>query len=275
MKIAITGANGYIGSALVKCCLDKGYTTIAVDIDNTNIDKRAEFKKIDIFDVPENLYEAFDKPDVIIHLAWRNGFVHNDPVHISDLYKHYYFLDEMIKNGVKYISVMGSMHEIGYHEGVIDENTPCNPMSLYGIGKNALRQSLECLVKDKDVYLHWLRGYYIVGNDERSNSVFGKIIRAYNDGKKEFPLNSGKNKYDFISLDKLCEQIIAASTQDKINGIINICSGKPVSLGERIEQFIIENNLDVKLNYGVFPDRLYDSPIVYGDNSKIKEILHL
>lgn len=275
MRIAITGANGYIGSSLVKSCIDRGYTTIAVDIDNTNIDKRAEFKKIDIFQVSENLYEAFDKPDVIIHLAWRNGFVHNDPVHISDLYKHYYFLDEMIKNGVKYISVMGSMHEIGYHEGVIDENTPCNPMSLYGIGKNALRQSLECLVKDKDVYLHWLRGYYIVGNDERSNSVFGKIIRAYNDGKKEFPLNSGKNKYDFISLDKLCEQIIAASTQDKINGIINICSGKPVSLGERIEQFIKDNNLYIKLNYGVFPDRPYDSPIVYGDNSKIKEILHL
>lgn len=273
MKIAITGANGYIGSALVKSCLDKGYTTIAVDIDNTYIDKRAGFKKIDIFNALENLYEAFDKPDVLIHLAWRNGFVHNDPVHISDLYKHYQFLEAMIKNGVKYISVMGSMHEIGYYEGVIDENTPCNPMSLYGIGKNALRQSLECLVKDKDVYLHWLRGYYIVGNDERSNSVFGKIIRAYNEGKKEFPLNSGKNKYDFISLDKLCEQIIAASTQNKINGIINICSGKPVSLGERIEQFIRENNLGIKLDYGVFPDRPYDSPIVYGDNKRIVEIL--
>ena len=31
---------------------------------------------------------------------------------------------------------MGSMHEIGYWEGAIDENTPCNPMSMYGIAKD-------------------------------------------------------------------------------------------------------------------------------------------
>ena len=46
-----------------------------------------------------------------------------------------------------------------------------------------------------------------------------------------------------------------------------------MSLGDRMNQFITENNLDIKLKYGVFPDRLYDSPVIYGDNSKIKVIL--
>lgn len=273
MRIAITGANGYIGSSLVKKALDLNYEIIAVDIDNTYIDDRAEYIKVNIFDDTENLYDKMGRPDVLIHLAWRKGFIHNDMAHLEDIDKHYRFIVKMIDCGVKYVSIMGSMHEIGYYEGKIDEDTPCNPLSLYGIGKNALRQSLECLVKDKDVYMHWLRGFYIIGNDERSSSVFGKIIRANNEGKKEFPLNSGKNKYDFIKIDDLCNQIIAASTQNKINGIINICSGKPVPLGERIEQFIRENNLGIKLDYGVFPDRPYDSPIVYGDNKRIIEIL--
>ncbi len=274
MKIAITGANGYIGSALIKRCIEKGYSTVAVDLDNKYIDNRAEYLNINIFDNNENLFDRMGCPDVLIHLAWRKGFIHNDIAHLEDLDKHYKFLTSMIDSGVKYLSVMGSMHEIGYYEGAIEPNTPCNPMSLYGIAKNALRQALECYVAEKGIAFHWLRAFYIVGEDERSSSVFGKLIRSANEGKKEFPLNSGKNKYDFISIDELCEQIIAASVQDNVNGIINVCSGMPVALGERIEQFISDNNLDMKLKYGVFPDRPYDSPIVYGDNTRIKEIFN-
>lgn len=32
MKIAITGANGYIGASLVKKCLDFGHSVVAVDL---------------------------------------------------------------------------------------------------------------------------------------------------------------------------------------------------------------------------------------------------
>lgn len=273
MKILVTGANGYLGSALVTKCIDLGYETVAVDISNTYIDKRAIYKNIDIFDQNIDFYEEFERPDVLIHLAWRNGFVHKDTSHIIDLPSHYLFIEKIINSGVKYVSVMGSMHEIGYHEGMVDENTPCNPLSLYGIAKNALREALECSLVGNDVNFHWLRAYYIIGNDIRSNSVFGKLLRKAMNGEKEFPLNSGKIKYDFISLDELCEQIIATSIQKKFNGTINLCSGKPVSLGDRIEQFIKDNNLDTKINYGVFPDRPYDSPVIYGDNSKITEIM--
>lgn len=43
---------------------------------------------------------------------------------------------------------MGTMHEVGYWEGAIDEHTPCNPQSQYGIAKNAMRQSLMLTAKD-------------------------------------------------------------------------------------------------------------------------------
>ena len=272
MKIAITGANGYIGSALVTKCLDLKLDIVAVDINDTYVDKRANFKKIDIFDNKVDFYKEMEKPDVLIHLAWRNGFIHNDISHLDDLPKHYLFLKKMIDCGVKYVSVLGTMHEVGYYEGKIDENTSCNPMSLYGIAKNALRQ-LFFTMNTNDVNLHWLRAYYIVGDDLKSNSIFGKLIRSANEGNKEFPLNSGRMKYDFISLEELCKQIVAASIQSEVNGVINLCSGVPISLGERVEQFISDNNLDIKLNYGVFPDRPYDSPIVYGDNTRIMKIM--
>lgn len=67
--------------------------------------------------------------------------------------------------------------------------------------------------------------------------------------------------------------IAAATMQDEVLGIINCCSGKPVSLAEQIEGFIRDNHLDIQLEYGAFPDRPYDSPGVWGDASKIQRIL--
>ena len=62
-------------------------------------------------------------------------------------------------------------------------------------------------------------------------------------------------------------------SQDKILGIINICSGHPEKLADRVERFIVENEYKIKLKYGAFPDRPYDSPCEYGNANKIKEIL--
>lgn len=66
---------------------------------------------------------------------------------------------------------------------------------------------------------------------------------------------------------------MAASTQETITGIINVCTGRPVALKEKVEEFIKENNLHIKLKYGAYPDRPYDSKIIYGDNTKITSIL--
>lgn len=271
MRAVVTGANGYIGSELVKQLADAQIEVLALDINDTQIDKRVDFMRINVFD--EFPAEVIEDTDILIHLAWRNGFDHNYLSHLEDLHKHFQFIQNVIDSGCTNISVLGTMHEVGYFEGKLNEDAPCNPMSLYGVAKNALRQSIECYTKNKDVCVHWLRAFYITGNDVNSNSVFGKLLRSAMNGQKEFPFTSGKNQYDFISVDELCRQIIAASMQTKIDGIINLCSGVPMSLGDRMNQFIAENNLDIKLKYGVFPDRPYDSPIIYGDNSKIKAIM--
>ena len=67
----------------------------------------------------------------------------------------------------------------------------------------------------------------------------------------------------------------AAVMQDKICGIINICSGRPEKSADRAERFIAENHLAIRLKYGAFPDRPYDSKAVWGDPEKIDRIMQL
>ena len=92
MKIVVTGANGYLGTGIVKQLCDDGNEVIAVcHHDSEEIDKRAKVVKCDIFSVEDPFCE-FESPDILLHLAWRNGFVHNDTSHVMDLQKHYNFL---------------------------------------------------------------------------------------------------------------------------------------------------------------------------------------
>lgn len=272
-KILVTGGNGYIGKYVVKELLSEGHNVIVSDIDKTGLPDGAEFTDVPIFSGDKDIYKKTGSPDVCIHLAWKDGFVHNSPAHMANLSSHITFCEDMMAGGLPILSCMGTMHEVGYWEGAIDENTPCAPQSQYGIAKNAMRQSLMLTAEKSSCVLNWLRAYYIVCDEEKGNSIFAKLIQAEKKGQEKFPFTSGRNLYDFIDIRELARLISAASLQTKINGIINVCTGEPESLGSCIERFIKEHDMKIRLAYGEYPDRPYDSPGVWGNADKIKQIM--
>lgn len=272
MKILITGANGYLGKGVVKKLTERGNNVVATDYKLDNAVDNVMNVECDLFSI-DNPYDYFYKPDVLLHMAWRDGFIHYSDSHIVDLPKHYSFIKKMINGGVKHIAVMGSMHEIGFFEGPIKEDTPCNPTTPYGISKNALRELTQMLCKQNNIVFQWLRGYYIVGNTKYGSSIFSKITQAEMNGENEFPFTLGQNQYDFIDYYEFCNQVSEVVNQENEQGIINICSGSPEKLADRVERFIKDNNYKIKLEYGAFPDRPYDSKAIWGDNKKIQKIM--
>ena len=272
-RVLVTGAGGYIGRHVVAALCDMGAEVTAEDFRTDGIDARANALVYDIFNGSAAMFRELGSPDACLHMAWKDGFVHNSDAHMGFLSMHYNFLRGMIDGGLKQLAVMGTMHEIGYWEGAIDENTPCNPISMYGVAKDALRRSAFLMVREKDVCLQWLRAYYIYGDDKRAVSVFGKLLQAEEAGKDTFPFTSGKNLYDFIHVDELSRQIAAAVLQTEVDGIINCCTGKPMSLADKVEGYIREHGMKIRLEYGAFPDRAYDSPGVWGDAGKIQAIM--
>lgn len=272
-KIVVTGANGYIGKHVVHTLLDLGVQVTAVDLVSNNIDPRAKYVQMNVLNAGDDVYERLGQPNACLHLAWNDSFMHNSDAHMKLVSSHYQFLKNLIDSGLTRLAAMGSMHEIGYLEGCADENVVCNPINLYGVAKNSLQRSLFVLAQEKNIVVQWLRAFYITGDDRHNHSIFTRIIQAVERSESEFPLNSGKNRYDFIHIDDLAKMISASMLQSEETGIINCCSGVPVSLSEKVEEFISSNKYNIKLKYGAYPDRPYDSPGIWGNNTKINRIL--
>ena len=108
MKILVTGANGYLGQGIVRSILNNGHCVVATDFNTQFVDERAERIACNLFEV-DNPYSFFGEPDVLLHLAWRDGFVHYSSAHIDDLPKHYAFIKKMVDGGIQQVAVMGSI----------------------------------------------------------------------------------------------------------------------------------------------------------------------
>lgn len=274
MRFLVTGANGYVGRWVVQALTSAGHQVLEVSRHKpSTLPQGAEWKILDVLHCTQEELSVLGEVDGLIHLAWQDGFSHNAPSHMDNLPNHYHFLEMFAKMGCQNMTVIGTMHEIGYYEGCVDAQTPCHPRSLYGIAKNALREAFFLLAEQYDIRAKWPRAYYICGDDEKNNSIFSKIIQWEKEGKETFAFTSGKNEYDFIQVEELGLQLALLALHPNATGIYNTCSGTPTPLRDQVEIFLKQNQFAIRPEYGKFPDRAYDSPRIWGDATAILDLM--
>ena len=278
-NVVITGGNGYIGSHVVKKILEypDEFGIVVACRNSENIPTGVKCLSLDILKDSNktNLFEYLGKPDICIHLAWTNGFQHNAPSHIEELSSHFTFLKNLADSGTHQFIVAGSFREYGSVNGMVSQNVFTEPENLYALSKRTLKRALEIYFKDRDICLQWIRPFTVYGDDEKNNSIMSKIIKWEKENKKTFQFTNGDEQYDYIEIDQLAQQIIAIASQTEIDGVIDCCSGYPTRIGDKIEEFLTTNGYKIRPLYGAFPKRAYDSPVIYGDSTKIKEIMRL
>ena len=94
MNILVTGANGYLGQGVVNALLEKDVEVIATGRNTDKVNNKAIKVDCELFEV-EDPYTYFGQPDVLLHMAWKDGFVHYSDSHMKELPNHYLFLKKI------------------------------------------------------------------------------------------------------------------------------------------------------------------------------------
>lgn len=272
MKIIVTGANGFIGRHLLPRLMDEGHEVIAVVRNKKNLiscDGRCQIVELDIGDINSHKFMILKQADTLIHLAWGHLSNYRTLQHIeAELPIHYQFIKKIISLGIMNVSVIGTCFEYGMQSGELSESLETQPDNPYGFAKDTLRKQLEFLRTKYNFNLTWMRLFYMYGDDQPANTLYSQLRAAVNKGEQVFNMSGGEQLRDYLHIDDVVQGIMNVVDRKENIGIVNICSGKPISIRSLVEQWIESNNWIISLNFGYYSYPDYEPFAFWGDNSK-------
>ncbi len=281
MKILVTGSTGFIGNYVIRELIKRNdFEIIATSIDQIKKARINEwFKDIkyiaqDLNEVKENYFTYFENPELLIHLSWQGLPNYKDLFHIErNLFTNYNFIKNMVQNGLRNLSVIGTCFEYGMQEGSLSEGIYTNPITAYGLAKDTLRKFIEELSKKFEFKFKWIRLFYLYGRGQNPKSILSQLDQALKNNEEKFNMSKGDQLRDYLEVEKAAEYIVQISLQNRINGIINCCSGKPISIKNLVKAYLKKKDMNIKLNLGYYPYPDYEPMAFWGDNKKLNKIL--
>ena len=273
MNIAVTGAAGFVGRHVL-AELEK-YSVDVVAITRKPLDlpvhPRRNVVQLDLQDISYDTFGLLGNPDVLIHLAW-GGLPNYGSLHHfeKELPEHYRFLNCLIKSGLRCLVVAGTCFEYGMQSGALKEGIDTHPSTPYGYAKDALRRQLEFLQCKDQFSLIWGRLFYLYGDGQADTSLFSQLRKAVESGKGGFNMSGGEQLRDYLPVADAAKILVSLALQKRNIGVVNVCSGKPVSVRKLVEGFVETNKWKIDLNLGHYPYPDYEPMVFWGDRSKLE-----
>lgn len=278
IKVLVTGATGFIGQHVIPLLIEKRYNVVAVSRDERKAGRMpwrelVEYISCDIKN-PGFIYENAGCPDILIHLAWSGLPHYQDLFHYEEnLPVSFHFIRYMIGCGVKHILVAGTCLEYGMQSGMLSENTRTDPVTAYGIAKDTLRKLLQLYQKEHPFNLQWVRLFYTYGPGQSKNSLIAQLDIAVKKGETVFNMSGGEQLRDYLPIEEVARRIVLIAGNPGFSGIINCCSGYPISIRRLVEEYVDQCKYDVQLNLNYYSYPTYEPMAFWGDAEKINSLL--
>ena len=279
LKVMVTGASGFVGRHLVAALLARGCQVRAVARREAPARALAwfdqvEFVAADIHDPAADVAALCEGVDALVHLAWPGLPNYQGLFHLEhNLMADYAFIKRAVEAGVGQVQVTGTCFEYGMHSGPLSEALECRPANAYGLAKHSLRLFLETLRQQQPFNLQWARLFYLHGEGQNPNSLLAALDRAIDCGQASFDMSAGEQLRDFLPIETATAHLAALLHRREFSGVVNLCSGQPVSVRSLVERHCAARESSIALNLGHYPYPAHEPMAFWGDARRLHALL--
>jgi len=277
MKIAVSGATGFIGRHVLAELASRSLETVALVRPSSAGSQAYPASRVvafDLHDAPSDAFQRLGCPDALIHLAW-SGLPNYRSLHHfeHELPAQYRFLRGLIDAGLQTLVVAGTCFEYGMQSGPLSEQVTPQPDNPYGYAKNALRCQLEYLQQAQPFNLAWARLFYLYGDGQAESSLLPQLRSAVERGERFFNMSGGEQLRDYLPVSTVASHLASLALLGRDLGVVNVCSGQPVSVRGLVEDWIREHDWPIEplLSHYPYPD--YEPMAFWGSRDKLDGIL--
>jgi nucleoside-diphosphate-sugar epimerase len=229
----ITGGAGFLGINLVRYLLDRGHTVSTLDIADFDYPEkdRVRIVKGDIRD-RKALDRALDQVDIVVHTAAALPLYKPEDIYTTDLDGTRNVLQAAFDHTVERCIHISStaVYGIPDHHPLL-ENDRLHGVGPYGEAK--VKAEEICLeFRTRGLCVPIIRPKSFVGPERLG--VFALFYDWAKDGKGFPMIGSGKNRYQLLDVEDLCEAIYLCTTLDRnlVNDTFNIGAKEYTTMGE-------------------------------------------
>lgn len=278
MKVAVTGATGFIGQHLVPQLISRGHEVTVLVRDVAKAHRflwscKVRFVLVDIHCPGVDFIESLGDQDAIIHLAWPGLPNYSELFHFEvNLHAAYQFLKGCVEANISHVLVTGTCFEYGMREGCLVETLGTQPANAYALAKDTLRKFLESCCRQQPFAFQWARLFYMYGEGQNPNSLLAQLDRGIDSGDAVFNMSGGEQLRDYLPVAEVARRLVTLLEHPELNGVTNICSGTPISVRRLVEEHLAERGAQIGLNLGYYPYSSYEPMAFWGDSRRFQSI---
>ena len=268
MKIAVTGANGFIGRHVLAQLATRDVDVVAIESMQREhaVQARVQWVTLDLQAPPADGLALLGRPDALIHLAWGGLPNFRSPHHVErELPAQNRLLSALVREGLPALVVVGTCLEYGFQSGAIKASAQTLPDNPYAVAKDSLRRQLQSLQETHPFELTWARLFYLYGEGQAATSLLPQLRAAVSQGLPAFNMSGGEQVRDYLPVEVVAQRLADLAMQPRGAGVINLCSGKPISVRSLVEGWIAQNHWSIRLNLGHYPYPDYEPMAFWGD----------
>lgn len=240
-NIIVTGSSGFLGSRVVKCAIEMGYSVIGIDIaPPKNIYKDSfVFWRLDVNEMPEKLEREID---FIVHTASSLPYGNSAAQFEANNIRAAELISRVTKANKTFLVEIGSSSVYGKPDQLpVTNRTPLNPLDNYAKSKmqaeliicDSLDEAQYCIVRPRTILGTGRSGIF---------SIFFALIAA----NLPLPLpNSGKQIIQFVHVDDLAALSIHLG-RNRISGIWPAASPEPRTLIQYLKTISDEYRIPIR-----------------------------